>query len=170
MTNKNFNHIIVGKICTPYGILGWNKMISFTENKKSIFKYNPLFYKKKNIIHILKITQWKTIKNNFLIKIKNVDNRNIATLFKNIEIFVNITQIKKKKNEYLWHDILLCQVFDVKKKFLGIVTKIIRTYTNDVLLIKKNNHNKEILIPFIKKKIIKKINIKKKIIFVYWRE
>ncbi|CAL4322459.1 Ribosome maturation factor RimM [Buchnera aphidicola (Chaitophorus sp. 3695)] len=169
MINKHLNQIIIGKICSPYGILGWNKMFSFTENKKSIFKYNPLFYCKKNIIYSLKIIQWKTIKNYFLIKIQNINNRNKASSFKNINIFIYSEQIKKKNNEYLWREILSCQVFNINKNFLGIVINIIRTHTNDILVIKKNDY-KEILIPFVKKKIIKTINIKKKIILVNWRE
>ncbi|CAL4322697.1 Ribosome maturation factor RimM [Buchnera aphidicola (Chaitophorus populicola)] len=170
MINKNFNQIIIGKICAPYGILGWNKMFSFTENKKSIFTYNPLFYSKKNIIYVLKIIQWKIIKNYFLIKIKNVNNRNTAYLFQNIDIFIYSKQIKKKKNEYLWNEIISCKIFNINKNFLGKVINIIRTYSNDILVIKKNDYTKEILIPFVKNIIIKKVNVKKKIMLVDWRE
>ncbi|MCW5197566.1 ribosome maturation factor RimM [Buchnera aphidicola] len=169
MIKKHLNPIIIGKICSPYGILGWNKMFSFTENKKSIFKYSPLFYFKSNIINSLKIVQWKSIKNYFLIKIKNVNDRNTASLFTNKKIFIYSNQIQKKNNEYLWNEILLCKIFNINKNFLGIVVKILRTYTNDILIVKKNNC-KEILIPFIKKKIIKRIHIKKKKIIVNWRE
>ncbi|XBC41626.1 MAG: PRC-barrel domain-containing protein [Buchnera aphidicola (Kaburagia rhusicola rhusicola)] len=60
-----------------------------------------------------------------------------------------------------------------KKKILGKVTDLIATSSNDVLvvnkIISKSNHiQKNVLIPFINKAVIKKVDITKKIIIVDW--
>ncbi|CAL4322396.1 ribosome maturation factor RimM [Buchnera aphidicola] len=161
--------IILGKICASHGILGWIKIFSFTKKKKDIFKYHPLYYYFNNKKNELKIQNWKYQKNFFLIKIKNIKNRNQADLLKNIEIFIYHKQLKKIENEYYWHEIIKCKVFNLQKKFLGKVKNIISTPANDILLIynKKKCNNNEILVPFIEKKIIKKI--KKNKIFINWK-
>ncbi|NIH16559.1 MAG: ribosome maturation factor RimM [Buchnera aphidicola (Periphyllus lyropictus)] len=174
MDKKKEEKIILGKICFPHGILGWLKIFSFTEKKESIFKYKKLNINIKNSICILKIQKWKYQNKYFLIKIKNINNRNEALLLKNKKIFIYSKQLKKRKNEYFWHEILNCKIFDQNKNFLGIVKKILRTQSNDVLVInnniKKIKKKREILIPFIQKKIIKEINLKKKIIFIKWKK
>jgi len=60
----------------------------------------------------------------------------------------------------------------MENKKLGIVINLIETPSNDILVINnksKNNINKKnILIPFIKNKVIKIVNINKKVIIVNW--
>ncbi|CAL4322484.1 ribosome maturation factor RimM [Buchnera aphidicola] len=162
--------IILGKICSSHGILGWMKIFSYTEKKKKIFQYNPLYYEIGNKKNKLKIQDWKCQKNFFLIRVKNIINRSASDLLKNIKIFIYHTQLKHIKNVYYWYELINFEVFNTQKKFLGTVKNIIRTPSNDILIInkKKNYQNKEILIPFIEKKIIKKIKRKKKKILINW--
>ncbi|NIH41065.1 MAG: 16S rRNA processing protein RimM [Buchnera aphidicola (Periphyllus aceris)] len=170
MNLKNSKKIIVGKICSPYGILGWIKLFSFTEKIKKIFKYKPLLYFYKKKIKTLKIKLWKKYKNFFLVKIKNINTRTKAFLLKNKKIFIYSKQLKKKKNEYYWYEIIDLKVFNTEKIFLGKVIDIIRTPTNDILKINfissKKEKKIEKLIPFVEKKIITKISLKKKNIII----
>jgi 16S rRNA processing protein RimM len=126
-----------------------------------------LYFLKNNKRHQIKIKKWKSKKNYFLIKIENISNRNKSDLLKNKEIFIYSKQLKKKKDEYFWYEIITCKVYNSEKKFLGKVKNIINTPSNDILMI--NNKKKEILVPFIEKKIIQKIQIKKKKIFINWK-
>ncbi|CAL4043270.1 Ribosome maturation factor RimM [Buchnera aphidicola (Tetraneura ulmi)] len=169
---KKKSSIIVGKIKSVYGILGWMKIDSFTEIKKNIFNYQPWFIKKKQ--NLLNLETWKKNKKNFLIKIIEINNRSEATKIINQFIMVEekVLLPYKKKKEYYWKDILNCTVFNINLKILGIVVNIIETGNNDVLIInshkKKNKKEVKILIPFIEEKIIKNVNIQKKIILVKW--
>lgn len=126
-----------------------------------------MYFLKNNKRHQIKIKKWKSKKNYFLIKIENISNRNKSDLLKNKEIFIYSKQLKKKKDEYFWYEIITCKVYNSEKKFLGKVKNIINTPSNDILMI--NNKKKEILVPFIEKKIIQKIQIKKKKIFINWK-
>ncbi|HET9678807.1 MAG TPA: ribosome maturation factor RimM [Buchnera sp. (in: enterobacteria)] len=173
MFKKKKSLLVIGKIKSAYGILGWMKIHSFTEKKKNIFNYQP-WYIEKNF-DLLNLETWKKNKKNFLIKIKDINNRSQATKIVNQHIMIEEKVLLPflKKKEYYWKDIIKCHVFDLNLIFLGIVVKIIETGNHDVLVInslKKNHNNKktEILIPFIDKKIIKDINIQKKKILVNW--
>ncbi|WP_256359015.1 ribosome maturation factor RimM [Buchnera aphidicola] len=154
-----------------YGILGWVKFFSFTENKEKIFSYFPWFILKKKweIIHVDK---WKKHNNNFIIHIENILDRSTVSKFTNLEIFIDKSILPiLKEDEYYWNDVIDCKVFNSRKEYLGKVINLIRNQNNDVLIIRNNlkkNNFKKIMIPFIHKKIVKYINVKHKIITVIW--
>jgi len=98
----------------------------------------------------------------------------MANTLKNCHIYINSNILPKLQNEdYYWKDIISCSIYNIQNQKLGIVTNLIKTPAHDVLVISnksKNNIkvNKNILIPFIEKKIIKKVSIIEKTIIVDW--
>jgi len=104
----------------------------------------------------------------FLIKIKNINDRISAQKFVNVKIITEKHNLPVlKNNEYYWNDLINCQVISISGHYLGIVTHLIYTGSNDVLVI-KNKKNIDILIPFLNKTIIKKVDIHNNIIEVDW--
>ncbi|WP_343182404.1 ribosome maturation factor RimM [Buchnera aphidicola] len=160
--------IIIGKFGSAYGILGWINIISYTERKKNIFQYNPWFIQINNLWKKYFIESYKKNISKIKVKLKNINNRTEAKKLTNCIISIKNTQLKKiPKYEYYWKDILYCQVFNIDKKYIGIVYDIIRSKINDILVIKNfQKKNKCILIPFIEKVFIKNTDIKRKIIYI----
>ncbi|QJC30994.1 ribosome maturation factor RimM [Enterobacteriaceae endosymbiont of Macroplea appendiculata] len=165
--------IILGKFGSFYGIKGWIKLFSYTENHDNIFLYKNIFildqlnkkyyikfykyiYKKKFYITRINIVN-DIVKNTSF----NLVNKNILIQYKDIIIY-------KKPKEYYWYDIIKCTITNVDNKHLGVVTNIITTGIHDILEVKQYNHQKKIYIPFIMQQIIKKIDLFKKIIIVHW--
>jgi len=162
----------VGKVGKSYGILGWITIFSFTEKKEKIFDYLPWFFLKDNKWIQIYLKNWKKYNKNFIILIKNIYDRSTVMQFTNSDIIIDKNQLPfLKKNEYYWYDIINYQVINTNQIYLGQVTDLLRTKYNDILIVKnkknKNNHQNT-LIPFIEKKIIKKIDLSKKIIIVIW--
>ncbi|XBC41522.1 MAG: ribosome maturation factor RimM [Buchnera aphidicola (Nurudea yanoniella)] len=146
-------------------------MFSFTENKKNIFKYFPLYIMKEKTKKTIHICNWKNKNKYFIAKIKDVDDRSSAKTLTNKYINIDENVLPQlKKNDYYWKDIINCNVINESNEKLGIVSRIIKTPSNDILIIKNIMKNKNILIPFITKTIIKKINIAKKMIIVKWNQ
>ncbi|CAL4322272.1 ribosome maturation factor RimM [Buchnera aphidicola] len=157
--------LIIGKIGSAYGILGWNTIHSYTEKKCNILKYIPWFLKKNNQYIKLEIEKYKVNCKNIIVKIKNINNRNQAQKITNKIIIISSESIKSTNNhEYYWKDIITCKVFDMKKKYFGTVENIIRSIHNDILVIKKKK--KTLLIPFIEKIFINKIKLDIKTIYI----
>ncbi|QCI20149.1 ribosome maturation factor RimM [Buchnera aphidicola (Brevicoryne brassicae)] len=169
--NKTVNPILIGKVGKPYGILGWITIFSFSEKKEKIFNYLPwFFFKEKKWIKI-NLDNWKKHKKNFIVKIKGVSDRTEATMLTNSNILINSHQLPiLKKNEYYWFEIISFNVFNTNQEYLGQVIDLMRTKNNDILIIKNElkNYKKKILIPFIDKEIINKIDVYNKIIIVQW--
>lgn len=162
----------MGKVGKSYGILGWITIFSFTEKKEKIFDYLPWFFLKDNKWIQIYLKNWKKYNKNFIILIKNIYDRSTVMQFTNSDIIIDKNQLPfLKKNEYYWYDIINYQVINTNQIYLGQVTDLLRTKYNDILIVKnkknKNNHQNT-LIPFIEKKIIKKIDLSKKIIIVIW--
>ncbi|QCI26058.1 ribosome maturation factor RimM [Buchnera aphidicola] len=155
------NLLIIGKIGSVHGILGWNKIFSYTEKKKEILKYQPWYIKQNNTWtkHFLECK--KVYNTKIIVKLKNINDRNTAKILTNSMIAIQKKQLPKlTEYEYYWHHIVQCKVFNKKNIYIGLVIKIIRTKKNDILVIQKPSiKNQEILIPFIEKIFIKKINI-----------
>ncbi|CAL4322297.1 ribosome maturation factor RimM [Buchnera aphidicola] len=163
------NLFIVGSIGSAHGILGWNYINSYTEIKNNILNYQPWFITIENILQNIYIEKKKIYNNRIYVKFKHINNRN-----QSIQLTNKIIQIKKKqlpilKNcEYYWKDILYCSVFNIQKIFIGVVIQILRSKKNDILVIEHHNtlHKKKILIPFIEKIFIKKIDLFNKNIYI----
>ncbi|XBC38451.1 MAG: ribosome maturation factor RimM [Buchnera aphidicola (Floraphis choui)] len=164
----------MAKFGKPHGILGWIRVFSFTEEKQNIFKYYPWYIQKEKFKIIINVKNWKDKNKYFLVKIKNINNRSIAEKLTNYHVIINQSTLPKLQNDnYYWKDVIGCNVFNIKNKELGIVTDLMQTFSNDILVVNKtfkNNIKKKqnILIPFIEKKIIKTINISNKTIIVDW--
>ncbi|WP_343154652.1 ribosome maturation factor RimM [Buchnera aphidicola (Pseudoregma panicola)] len=162
--------LIAGKIIKSYGILGWLKIISFTEKKEKIFEYSPLYIYINKKYKVIEIEKWKKNKKKILIKILNISNRTESEKFVKKNIFIKNSSLPNLLNdEYYWKDIIKCKIFNKKNIYLGKVYKIIDTQTYDILVIKTNKKKikkKEILIPFILKKYIKNIDLYKKKIII----
>ncbi|QJC35455.1 16S rRNA processing protein RimM [Enterobacteriaceae endosymbiont of Donacia proxima] len=165
--------VILGKFGKIYGIKGWIKLYSYTQNKKNIFLYKKIFIQN-NIgdIYFIKFYKYKIYKNNYIVKFKNLNNVNNILNLINKKIFIFENELKKCKNtkEYYWYEIIGCYVFN-KNYLLGKVIDLINLKIYDVLIIKPNKlkiSKKEILIPFIEPNIIKKIDLINKLIKVNW--
>ncbi|WMY97197.1 MAG: ribosome maturation factor RimM [Arsenophonus sp.] len=164
--------IVLGRLGSTYGVNGWMKVFSFTENIQDIFNYQPWFVKLFKEWYKLEIEDWKYDNKNIFIKFKNIYDKEHANLMINYKIIVDSAQFPILKNgEYYWKDLIGCKIFNTQSYYLGCVTNLIVTGANDVL-ISKNFKDffgiKERLIPFIYKKVIKKVDINTKIIQVDW--
>ncbi|CAL4043433.1 Ribosome maturation factor RimM [Buchnera aphidicola (Anoecia corni)] len=167
---KNNENITVGKVGRPYGILGWIYLTSFTEKEENIFSYFPWFIKGKKIINV----QWKKYKQRYIFSIKNINDRDSISALTNENVLVKESALPDLSNsELYWKDLINCHVFSIKNIYIGKVVDLIDNTFNDLLVISKKTFKKNkvtTLIPFIEKKIIKKIDLIKNIIIVDYNE
>ncbi|QJC37904.1 16S rRNA processing protein RimM [Enterobacteriaceae endosymbiont of Donacia bicoloricornis] len=172
MNNLN-KKIILGKFGKVYGVKGWIRLFSYTENKKSIFLYKKLFIINDiNNVFFINFNKYKNKKKYFIVQINNVFKNKDSNKFVNhhIYIFKNELIKYKKKKEYYWNDIIGCYILNNNKIYLGRVTNIVTTKLYDILIIQSNNLyiKKKIFIPFIEPNIIRDVDLINNIIKVNW--
>lgn len=169
--------IVVGRIGGAYGIKGWVKIISFTDNILNIFYYDPWFVFFKDQWKLMKLECWKLRKKRCCIaKIFGIINREEAMLFNNCNLVIDNAQLPNLyDNEYYWKDIIGCKVITIKGRNLGYICNIIETLAHDILVIRSidsNNFvttgNKDCLVPFVYSNIIKNIDLINHVITVDW--
>ncbi|QJC33045.1 ribosome maturation factor RimM [Enterobacteriaceae endosymbiont of Donacia semicuprea] len=166
--------IILGKFGKVYGIKGWIRLFSYTQNKVDIFFYKNLFIlDNKKKIFFLKFNKYIFKKKSYIVQINHFYKNEDIISFVNYKIYIFKSNLIKyrNKNEYYWNDIIGCRVINIKKIYLGIVSHIMETKIHDIIIIKSNSRDmnkKNILIPFIENKIIKKIDLINNYIITDW--
>lgn len=167
------NPVVVGKMGSSYGIRGWLRVFSSTEDAESIFDYQPWFIQNRGYWQQIEIESWRRHNQDLIIKIKDVDDRDAANLLTNCEIVVDSAQLPElEEGDYYWKDLIGCAVVTVNGYELGKVIDMMETGSNDVLVVRANLKDaygvKERLIPFLTEQVIKHVDLSTQRIEVDW--
>ncbi|MCP1065268.1 ribosome maturation factor RimM [Serratia symbiotica] len=165
--------IILGKIGSAYGIRGWLKVFSSTENAESIFDYQPWLIQQVGQWKFVELEDWKHHSQGLIIKIKGIDDRDAASLLTHCKIIVNSEQLPPLAgDDYYWKDLIGCQVVTTTGCKLGKVIDMMETGSNDVMVVKANLKDalgmKERLVPFLHGQVIKKVDLTARVIEADW--
>ena len=159
------NHIIVGKILTTHGIKGWFTIGSYTSNPEDIFKYN-LKVVIDNELKQLMVTEYNLMPKKIIMKLEDIDTIESCSKYMNLDLYTLIDELPEvESNEYYWHDLIGCAVFDENSALLGVADSLFTSGDTDILVVKNDSSQKEILIPFLKSNII---SVKNSKIIVRW--
>ena len=164
---------VVGKLGSTYGIRGWLRIYSSTEQAESIFDYQPWFLKIKGEWLPTELENWRHHNHEIIVKLKGVDDREAAQTLANIEIGVDLSVFPElEEGDYYWHDLIGCSVVNLEGYTMGTVTEMMETGSNDVLVVKANTKDafgkQERLIPFLYEQVVKRVDLTTKTIEVDW--
>ncbi len=171
--SEQIEKIVVGKLGATYGIRGWLKVHSFTDNAENIFQYSPWFLNQNGSLVEYKVESWKRHNKGYVCKLEGVDVREDAHLLTNFEISVNAASLPElSEDEFYWRELFGMQVVTTKGYNLGEVTDMLETGSNDVLVVKANLKDafgkKERLIPFLEEQVIINVDREAQRIEVDW--
>ena len=163
----------VGKLGSTYGIRGWLRIYSSTEQAESIFDYQPWFLKIKWQWQPTELENWRHHNHELIVKLKGVDDREAAQILANVEIGVDLSVFPQlEEGDYYWHDLIGCAVVNLEGYAMGTVTGMMETGSNDVLVVKANVKDafgkQERLIPFLYEQVVKRVDLATKTITVDW--
>lgn len=153
----------VGKIVNTHSLKGEVKVISSTDFEEERFKKGSklLITRGNQLIREVVVESYRNHKNFLLVKFEEIDSVEEAEKLKNLQIKIDSTEVGElEENEFYFHQIIGCEVFDENDKNLGEIIDILTPGANDVWVIKGEN-GKEILIPYIED-VVKKIDITNK--------
>lgn len=159
--------LIVGNINGVFGVQGWVKIFSHTDPRKNILDYSPWWIKQKgewtqvNIVDSKVQQGGKTL----VAKLENVDDRDIAREYMGCEIAIEDSQLKRSNDEFLWIDLIGCDVQLEDGTHIGKVKDLIETGAHDVLRVAGEQ---EELIPFVMDEFILSVDMAAKQIVVNW--
>lgn len=124
--------INIGKIVNTHGLKGEIRIISDFKYKKDVFKTNNIVYIN-NEKHIIKSYRFHKIYD--MITLDSINTIESAEELKGLNIFID--RLDYKFDGYLNEDLIGLEVYD-KDIFKGKVIDIVKTVTNDLLVIEGN--------------------------------
>lgn len=155
--------ILIAKIQAHQGLNGWLKVYSYSETKEKLSNYNYFFLLKDDHYICLEVEKFlieKTVK----LKFKNFNNREDTKEFIGQNLYIEDSQLETlNSGEFYWKDLIGLDVYLNNSSKIGIVSDIIETGSNDVLVVKGK---KEYLIPYIFGESIKEIKLEEKKIVI----
>ncbi len=167
------NQITLGKVGAVYGIKGWLRIHSFTDEPDAILDYFPWSLKLGNNTRTVDITDWRKHNKGLIVKVGGIDDRDNAQALVGSEILINESTLPTlSQGDYYWRDLIGMAVITTKGYDLGVVSDMLETGANDVLVVKANLNDgfskKERLIPYLLEQVVESVSIENKQICVDW--
>jgi 16S rRNA processing protein RimM len=166
-TSEEF--IPVGKISGVFGVKGWMKIFSFTDPRKNILNYSPLYMSQRGEWIEVKVMTGRVQGKGIVLSLENVtDPDQVLPLIGN-QLAITKQQLKPAgNNDYYWSQLIGMAVVNRQDEPLGIVDSLSETGANDVLQVTDAEQKTQRLIPFVMDEIVDSVDLDKKIIRVDW--
>lgn len=160
------NWVVVGRFGRPHGVKGFITIQSFTEPRDNILRYTDWHVLLNNTWTPIKILSVEVHNKAIIAKVEGYPERELVACLTNVEIVVDKEQLAAlEPGEYYWHQLVGMRVVNQKGDSFGIVTEIMPTGSNDVLVVQGEKRH---LIPYLPDQFIIEINDGQKVITVDW--
>ncbi|MFQ9977478.1 ribosome maturation factor RimM [Clostridium cadaveris] len=152
-------YMTVGQITKPHGVRGEVKVYPLTDDVRRFRKLKSCIIDDK----VVEITWCKLQADRVILKLQGVDTVEDAERMRNKYIKVERKDaVKLPRNSYFIIDLIGCKVYDSEERYIGELTDVIKTGSNDVYEVKGE---KEILIPALKE-IVYSVDVEEKKIII----
>ena len=136
----------MGKAIRPHGREGILRISSFASSEDSFLQAGRVFLKSASgKINEYEVISVRPHKNCLLMKLGGVTSRHEAEEFRGAEIHISKEALKREEGEYFWHELVGLKVYLENGRYLGSISQIIPTRSNDIYVVKEGK--KEILLP-----------------------
>jgi len=186
-TDSSPEFTTLGKIGAAHGIKGWVKLISFTGPAENILSYRHFFLSHKGIPgsrtalgsgeqkrEKIEIDESRAQGKHFIGHIKGCDDREEAAVFIGRELQVETSTLPQLDTEdYYWFQLEGLTIINLQGDNLGQVDRLIETGANDVIVVRATEDSidkEERLIPFIRDKVIKRVDLAGGTLQVDWEK
>jgi len=157
--------VILGRFGAAHGVRGWLYLISFTDPIDSIFEHTKWLVEHRGQWETLHLETGKRHGKGLVVKIKEIDDRELAREYTNDEIAIPRDNLPTlSEDEHYWEELVGAKVLTENGITLGVVKELLATGSNDVLVV---TGKRQRLIPYTNDVIIK-IDKTKKEITVNW--
>lgn len=142
--------VVIGKLGRPYGVRGWLALQSFTDPAGNILTYQPWCIQSGQNSDWVKVADFQAKPHNdgFIAQINGIEDRDEAAGLTGSFIGVSRQAIDAlEEDEYLWHDLIGCNVTNLQGVEVGIVRELMETGAHAVLCITPSDHWRKSLTP-----------------------
>ena len=158
--------VVIGRIAGVFGCKGYVKVVSFTEPRDNLLRFESWLVGYETDTY--EVLDAKHSGGGLIAQLKGVSDRDQAAALMDSRIAVKREWLNDlPADEYYWFELTGLRVFNQHGEDLGVVTKLIETGANDVLVIE--GRQRRCMIPYIKNQVIKKIDCERRQMIVEWQ-
>jgi 16S rRNA processing protein RimM len=140
--------VVVARIAGAFGVLGWVRIVSFTDPPENLLQYRPWFLQRGPAQQQVDVAEVRPHGSGFVARFRDVANREEARALTGSLIAVPRSALPPPdESEYYWQDLLGMAVVDADGAELGTVEQLMDTGAHDVLVV-RGDHGST-LIPFV---------------------
>ena len=164
--------LLIAKIGKTRGLKGEFFLRSFAQNSETLFSFKKFYALSSSSMQEVHFEFMKQSNANIIAKLKSINDIDEIKAFGQKEIFILKSELPKLEvNEAYWFELEGMQIINLEGCTLGEVQEVNNFGASDVLSVKSHNKQKKnLLIPFIKNRVIISINKSENSILVDWQE
>lgn len=173
MSTTTSETVVVGQLGAVYGVKGWLKVQSYTDDADAIFNYQPWHLVRQGKTQTAQVEEWRRHNKSLIVKLVGVDDRDQAQLMTGADIVIAAEQLPElPADEFYWRDLIGMTVVNTEGYDMGVVDQLMATASNDVMVVKANSNDAfgrtERLVPFIQSLYVVAVDRAAKRITVDW--
>jgi 16S rRNA processing protein RimM len=180
--------VVVGRIAGAYGVLGWVRVVSFTEPPENLVDYRPWLIGKGLIGKGLADADWQPVNPvacrphgaGFVVQLRELASREQAQALTGRLIAVPRSALPSldAEGEYYWRDLVGLTVRDPDGRRIGRVDHLIATGAHDVLVIDTDGADDaastksggaQLLVPFLRR-FVPEVDLARGMLVIDWQE
>ena len=117
----------MGRLGSTYGLKGYLRVQSFTEQPENLFDYSPWFIRRRGEDwREVQVEAWKPHGDTYIVKLESVNVKEEAALLTGMDIGIKRSSLPALSDDELYlTDLIGCTVIGLEGVNLGIVTRVV---------------------------------------------
>lgn len=168
------DHVVLGKLTSPYGVKGWLKVYSYTSPMEGILEYDEWVLRHEGRLERRRLIQGRRQGKGLVAQIEGVDSREAAEALSGAEILLPKAALPELSgDDFYWHELEGLRVVTREGVVLGRIDHLFETGANDVMVVKGTLEAdaidaRERLLPFLPEEVILEVDLEASTMTVDW--
>jgi 16S rRNA processing protein RimM len=138
--------LLVGKVIKPHGLEGVLRILSYAYSETSFLDSGSVFLRTvSGEILEYAVKSVRPYKKQFLMELEGLTSTDQAEAYRGAEILIWRHTLVRGEDEFFWFELLGIKVYMDTGEYLGVISQIIPTGSNDIYVVTKGTQ--EILVP-----------------------
>ncbi|HET6629746.1 MAG TPA: ribosome maturation factor RimM [Woeseiaceae bacterium] len=161
--------VTLGRISGLYGVRGWVRVFSFTEPREALLEYKHWLVGGPGAWTPVAVAEVRTHGRSLVARLAGTDDRDAAAAWVGADVAVPRERLPPtEQGEYYWADLEGLEVRHRDGRILGRVRRLLATGAHDVMGIRPEGQDREILVPFVPGEVVLAVDLDNGVIDVDW--
>jgi 16S rRNA processing protein RimM len=158
--------VVAGRVAGAYGVNGWLRVVSFCDPPENLLQYSPWHLGGEGRWVLARLEAGRAHGKGVVAQVAGCGERDQAEALTGALVAVERRQLPAlEEGEYYWADLVGLRVEGPAGRDLGVVTGLVETGANDVLVVQGD---RERLIPYLPDRVVREVDLAAGRIRVDW--